>query len=196
MICRHHRTFWGSGTPSPAALSGRPERPATWPRFASPLRAPPPPPGRTLPPASPSASSNPRPFPRPERGRGSRPGTHRQADRQTNRRTAPDGRARRALRGPGGEYTPRECSALSFSGWLERSLGQISLGLRSRGGADPRQGNRPARRTAGLADLLNKAVPPKRPALLKGPLDPPATGLPTSLVLASAKDSSGRASVV
>lgn len=76
-----------------AALSASP------PRLTSPLRAPPSPPGRTLPPASQSKNSNPRPFPRPERGQGSRPRT----DRQTNRRTAPDGRARRALRGPGGE---------------------------------------------------------------------------------------------
>ena len=165
-----------SGAPGPppslpwaAALSAPP------PRLASPLRAPPPPPGRTLPPASPSASSNPRLFPRPERGRGSRPGTHRQSDRQTNRRTAPDGRARRALRGPGGEYP--HPAALSFSGWLERSLGQISLGLRCRGGADPQQGNRPARLTAGLGDLLNQAVP-QRGHPVKGASRPPSYRTP------------------
>eukprot|EP00069_Balaena_mysticetus_P007099 bmy_05439T0 len=37
-----------------------------------------------------------------ERGQGSCPGTHRQSDRLTDGRTAPDGRAWRALRGPGG----------------------------------------------------------------------------------------------
>lgn len=156
MICRHYRTFWGSGTPSLAALSGRPERPSTSPRFTPPRPTPAARPDLAPGLAIRELESPPLP---PAGTRPRKPSRDPPTGRQTDGRTAPDGRARRALHGPGGEYTPRECSALSFSGWLERSLGQISLGLRSRGGADPRQGNRPARLTAGLADLLNQAVP-------------------------------------
>lgn len=61
-----------------------------------------------------------------ERGQGSCPGTHRQSDRRTDGRTAPDGRAWRALRGPGGECL--HPAPLSFSG---------SRDLLGRGGERP-----------------------------------------------------------
>ena len=171
IICRHHRTFWGSGTPALAALGGRPERPATSPRFTPP---------RPTPAARPDLAPRPRNprarIPAPSPGRNAAEEAvlgPRQSDRQTNRRTTPDGRARRALRGPGGECPHPAVFLLR----LARDLLDRSLGLRYRGGRAPGEGNRPASLTPGLGDLLNQTVPQETNPV-KGASRPPSYRTP------------------
>ena len=133
-----------------AALGGRPERLATSPHFT--------PPRPTL-----AARPDLAPRPRNARTRIPAPSPGRNAAKEavlgpTDRPT--DGR--RPMAGQGEPCAGPGVSVptpLHFSGWRERSLGQISLGLRYRGGADPREGNRCARLTARLGHLLNQAVP-------------------------------------
>lgn len=154
IICRHHRTFWGSGTPALSALGGRLERPSTSPRFTPPRPTPAARPDLAPRPCNPRAR-----IPAPSPGRNAAEEAFlgpRQSDRQTNRQTTPDGRARRALRGPGGECP----HPVVFLLLLAREISWTDpWGCDTEEGRAPGEGNRPARLTPGLGDLLNQAVP-------------------------------------
>lgn len=151
IICRHHRTFWGSGTPCPplpwvAVLSASP------PRLTSPLR-PTPADRRTLPGLAIQRTRI--PAPSPGRNAAKEAVLETPTDRPTDGRRpmAGQGEPARAR----GVSVPTRCtpSPAGSRDLLDRSLS----GLLIQGGADPGEGNRCARLTARLGNLLSKLFP-------------------------------------